>query len=233
MRIHKRPMLAALLASSALVAPAYAQTADQDATEVGEIVVTGIRASQAKSIDIKRNETALVDAISAEDIGKLPDVTVADALQRVAGIQIQRNAGEGATANIRGLPQVVTLLNGEQYLAAGNLGGAQPSLNDVPSQLMSSLVVFKSQDVRNALSGISGTIDLRTRRLQTRRHCLYRRRIPDRRPHGRERLPVQRPAELARRPFRRASLRRCQQFEPGQQLFGRFGRPVRQQRLGW
>lgn len=80
MRIHKRPMLAALLASSALVAPAYAQTADQDATEVGEIVVTGIRASQAKSIDIKRNETALVDAISAEDIGKLPDVTVADAL---------------------------------------------------------------------------------------------------------------------------------------------------------
>jgi iron complex outermembrane recepter protein len=170
MRIHKRPMLAALLASSALVAPAYAQTADQDATEVGEIVVTGIRASQAKSIDIKRNETALVDAISAEDIGKLPDVTVADALQRVAGIQIQRNAGEGATANIRGLPQVVTLLNGEQYLAAGNLGGAQPSLNDVPSQLMSSLVVFKSQDVRNALSGISGTIDLRTRRPMDFKH---------------------------------------------------------------
>lgn len=164
MRIHKRPMLAALLASSALVAPAYAQTADQDATEVGEIVVTGIRASQAKSIDIKRNETALVDAISAEDIGKLPDVTVADALQRVAGIQIQRNAGEGSTVNIRGLPQVITLLNGEQYLAPGNLGSAQPNLNDVPSQLMNSIVVFKSQDVRNALSGISGTIDLRTRR---------------------------------------------------------------------
>lgn len=164
MRIHKRPMLAALLASSALVAPAYAQTASQDTTDVGEIIVTGIRASQAKSIDIKRNETALVDAISAEDIGKLPDVTVADALQRVAGIQIRRSAGEGSTVNIRGLPQVVTLLNGEQYLAPGNLGNAQPDLNDVPSQLMNSLVVFKSQDVRNALSGISGTIDLRTRR---------------------------------------------------------------------
>ena len=170
MRIHKRPMLAALLASSALVAPAYAQTADQDTTDVGEIIVTGIRASQAKSIDIKRNETALVDAISAEDIGKLPDVTVADALQRIPGIQVQRSAGEGSTVNIRGLPQVVTLLNGEQYLAPGNLGSAQPNLNDVPSQLMNSIVVFKSQDVRNALSGISGTIDLRTRRPMDFKH---------------------------------------------------------------
>lgn len=172
MRIHKRHMVAALLASSALVAPAYAQTAAQTAepaatqepTEVGEIVVTGIRASQTQSINVKRNETALVDAISAEDIGKLPDVTVADALQRIAGIQIRRTAGEGSTVNIRGLPQVVTLLNGEQYLSPGNLGSAQPNLNDVPSQLMSSIVVFKSQDVTNALSGISGTIDLRTRR---------------------------------------------------------------------
>ncbi|WP_292147743.1 TonB-dependent receptor [Brevundimonas sp.] len=171
MRIHKRPMLAALMASSALVAPAYAQTAEQapipapqDPTEVGEIVVTGIRASQTQSINVKRNETALVDAISAEDIGKLPDVTVADALQRIAGIQIRRTAGEGSTVNIRGLPQVVTLLNGEQYLSPGNLGRAEPNLNDVPSQLMNSIVVFKSQDVTNAQSGISGTIDLRTRR---------------------------------------------------------------------
>jgi len=173
MRVQKRPALAALMASTALVAPAYAhaqETApqqrpiDSGVTEVEEIVVTGIRASQTQAINIKRNETAVVDAISAEDIGKLPDVTVADALQRISGIQVQRNAGEGSTVNIRGLPQVITLLNGEQYLAPGNLGSAQPNLNDVPSQLMSSIVVFKSQDVRNALSGISGTIDLRTRR---------------------------------------------------------------------
>lgn len=174
MRVHKRPLVAALLASSGLVAPAYAQTTetapdqqvpiDQGVAEVGEIVVTGIRASQAQAINIKRNESAVVDAISAEDIGKLPDVTVADALQRIPGIQIQRFAGEGSTVNIRGLPQVITLLNGEQYLSPGNLGSAQPNLNDVPAQLMSSIVVFKSQDVSNALSGISGTIDLRTRR---------------------------------------------------------------------
>ena len=149
------------LASAALAAPAWAQ---DPATEVEEIAITGIRASQEQAIDIKRDTVAIVDAISAEDIGKLPDVTVADALQRIAGIQIQRNAGEGATVNIRSLPQVVTLLNGEQYLSPGNLGSAQPNLNDVPSQLMNSLVVFKSMDPRNALSGISGTIDLRTRR---------------------------------------------------------------------
>jgi iron complex outermembrane receptor protein len=171
MRVHKRSILTALLASTALASPAFAQTApagqdagDPDATQVDEIVVTGIRASQEQSISIKRNTTAVVDAISAEDIGKLPDVTVADALQRIGGIQIQRSAGEGATVNIRGLPQVVTLLNGEQYLAPGNLGSAQPNLNDVPAQLMNSLVVFKSMDVHNALSGISGTIDLRTQR---------------------------------------------------------------------
>ncbi|KQS54480.1 TonB-dependent receptor [Brevundimonas sp. Leaf363] len=161
---YRKTTLAALLASTALATPAFAQTAPEPADDLDEIIVTGIRASQQNAINIKRNETAIVDAISAEDIGKLPDVTVADALQRIAGIQIQRNAGEGATVNIRSLPQVVTLLNGEQYLAPGNLGTAQPNLNDVPAQLMSSLVVFKTMDVRNALSGISGTIDLRTRR---------------------------------------------------------------------
>ena len=174
MKVQNKSILAALLASTALASPAFAQTApagtaapdttEPQATVVDEIIVTGIRASQAQSINIKRNTTAIVDAISAEDIGKLPDVTVADALQRIGGIQIQRSAGEGATVNIRGLPQVVTLLNGEQYLAPGNLGAAQPNLNDVPAQLMNSLVVFKSMDVRNAISGISGTIDLRTQR---------------------------------------------------------------------
>src|SRR5690606_7887776 len=110
MRFKRTSMLAGLLASSALVAPAaFAQTTPapaQDATTVDEIVVTGIRGSQTASINVKRENIALVDAISAEDIGKLPDVTVADALQRIPGIQVQRSAGEGSTVNIRGLPQV-------------------------------------------------------------------------------------------------------------------------------
>lgn len=179
--MNTKRIAAALLATSALATPAWAQTItpastteapveagppsqDTDAPAGDEIVVTGIRASQAKSIDVKRQSAAIVDAISAEDIGKLPDVTIVDSLQRISGVQIQRSAGEGATVNIRGLPQVVTLLNGEQYLSPANLGSAQPNLNDIPAQLFSGVVVFKSQDVRNALSGLSGTLDLRTRR---------------------------------------------------------------------
>ncbi|WP_163471547.1 TonB-dependent receptor plug domain-containing protein, partial [Escherichia coli] len=76
--------------------------------------------------------------------GKLPDVTVVDALQRISGVQIKRDAGEGSSVNIRGLPQVITLLNGEQYLSPGNLGTAQPNLNDIPAQLMNAVVVYKS-----------------------------------------------------------------------------------------
>lgn len=146
----------------ALATGAFAQTTGD--TQVEEIVVTGVRGSQMKSVDIKRKQSAIVDAISAEDIGKLPDVTIADSLQRISGVQIQRNAGEGATVNIRGLAQVITLLNGEQYLSAGNMGSAQPNLLDVPSQLMNQVLVYKSTNPRNALSGISGTLDLKTRR---------------------------------------------------------------------
>ena len=144
----------AQLASSAPEAPVEAGTAPatDDVPDGPGIVITGIRASQAKSIDLKREADAFVDAITAEDIGKLPDVTIVDSLQRISGVQIQRSAGEGATLNIRGLPQVVTLLNGEQYLSPANLGNAQPNLNDIPAQLLSGVVVFKSQDVRNALS---------------------------------------------------------------------------------
>ncbi|SNR89590.1 MULTISPECIES: TonB-dependent receptor [unclassified Azospirillum] len=148
----------------ALGGPAMAQQAGAQQEVLDEIIVTGVRASQQRSVDMKRSETSIVDAISAEDIGKLPDVTIADALQRVPGIQIRREAGEGSTVNVRGLPQVITMLNGEQYLSAGNLGEAKPNLSDVPAQLMNAVVVYKSTDTRNALSGISGTIDLRTRR---------------------------------------------------------------------
>src|SRR3546814_20099680 len=101
----------------------------------------------------------------------MPDVTIVDALQRISGMKIQRNAGEGATVNIRGLPQIVTLLNGEQYLSPGNLGTAQPNLNDIPAQLMNAVVVYKTTDLHNAVSGISGTIDQHGRASGRERVC--------------------------------------------------------------
>src|SRR5690554_2073349 len=82
--------------------------------DIEEIIVSGVRTSQSQAIDIKRNSTRVVDSIVAEDIGKLPDVTITDSLQRVTGVQITREAGEGTALNTRGMPQVMTTLNGEQ-----------------------------------------------------------------------------------------------------------------------
>ncbi|KQU53181.1 TonB-dependent receptor [Sphingomonas sp. Leaf339] len=138
-------------------------TADAPADE-GDIVVTGIRASQARAIEVKRNADSIVEAISAQDIGKLPDVTISDSLQRIPGVQIRREAGEGGAINIRGLPQVTTLMNGEQFLGANSVTTVQPNFTDIPSQLFSGATVFKSPTASLQQAGLSGTVDLLTRR---------------------------------------------------------------------
>ena len=145
--------------------PAAAATpaADPNAGEQ-EVVVTGIRAAQQRAVNIKRNAASVVDAISAEDIGKLPDVTISDSLQRIPGVQIRRDAGEGSTINIRGLPQVTTLMNGEEFLGANSITNVQPNFNDIPSQLFSGADVIKSSTANLLDAGITGTVNLRTRR---------------------------------------------------------------------
>ena len=82
------------------------------------IEVRGLAASNKQNLNNKRFADGVVDTITAEDIGKLPDVTITDSLQGVPGIQIRRSAGEGSTINVRGMPQVTSLLNGEQFLKA-------------------------------------------------------------------------------------------------------------------
>lgn len=137
---------------------------DQSSDEPTDIVVTGIRASQARAIEVKRNADSVVEAISAQDIGKLPDVTISDSLQRIPGVQIRREAGEGGAVNIRGLPQVTTLMNGEQFLGANSVTTVQPNFTDIPSQLFSGATVFKSPTASLQQAGLSGTVDLLTRR---------------------------------------------------------------------
>ncbi len=144
--------------------PQDAVAAPTQSDDSGEIVVTGIRASQARSIEVKRNADSVVEAISAQDIGKLPDVTISDSLQRIPGVQIRREAGEGGAVNIRGLPQVTTLLNGEQFLGANSVTTVQPNFTDIPSQLFSGATVFKSPTASLQQAGLSGTVDLLTRR---------------------------------------------------------------------
>ncbi len=164
----KKKVLASAIASYALFGMHGAMAAEEQAQAAGEsieeVIVFGVKAAQQSAINTKREAQSIVDGISAEDIGKLPDTTITDSLQRITGVQIERTAGEGGRLSIRGMQQVAVMLNGEQFLAAGNLNSAQPDFNDVPAQLLRSADVYKSLDVRNAQSGITGTINIKTYR---------------------------------------------------------------------
>ena len=129
---------------------------------VEEVLVKGVRASQAKAIDIKRESNTVVDSIVAEDIGKLPDTTITDSLQRVTGVQITREANEGTSLNVRGMPQVLTTLNGEQFLSPWTITGVGANYSDVPAGLISGADVYKSQSANLLAGGISGLVDLKT-----------------------------------------------------------------------
>ncbi|MGD8176544.1 TonB-dependent receptor [Marinimicrobium sp. ARAG 43.8] len=137
---------------------------NEDPAMLEEITVTGIRSSIRQSMDIKRDSGSVVDAITATDIGKLPDATIADSLQRVPGIQITRSGGEGATVNIRGNGNVTTTLNGEQMLSAGSVTTVTPDFADIPSTMVSGIEVLKSSQAKNVVSGLAGTINLKTTR---------------------------------------------------------------------
>ncbi|MCU4674094.1 TonB-dependent receptor [Catenovulum sp. 2E275] len=164
-KFNKR-LIAASITASLMAGTSFNLFAEeaQPAEQVETINVKGVRGSVIKSIFDKRNATSIVDAISSEDIGKLPDVTISDSLQRITGVQIRRSAGEGSTISIRGLPQVVTTLNGEQYIGASSVTSTQPNFNDIPSQLFKGASVIKSPTATNVAAGITGSVNLKTYR---------------------------------------------------------------------
>ncbi len=149
-------------------APRTAQlAADQSDGEIApevaqDIVVTGMRASLQSAQAAKRNSAQIVDSIVADDIGKLPDVNIAEALQRVTGVQITRNQGEGSGIAIRGLTQIRTELDGRSIFTAS--GGRNLSLEDVPSELLAAADVYKSPSADLIEGGIGGLINLRLRK---------------------------------------------------------------------
>ncbi len=155
-------MLVVLLAAGLYEAspPAFAE----DSQTIETVVVLGVKGAEQKAIDVKRNASSIVDSIVAEDIGKLPDTTISDSLQRLPGVQIHRDAGEGAGINIRGLPEVTVGLNGEEFLGANSITTVQPNFTDVPSQLFAGADVMKSSTADLLNAGVSGTINLKTRR---------------------------------------------------------------------
>ncbi|WP_235219132.1 TonB-dependent receptor [Sphingobium sp. C100] len=151
----------------AWAAPAVAQsdaatTSVQDDAQTTDIIVTGVRASLQSAQARKRNSDEIVDSIVAEDIGKLPDRNVAEALQRVAGIQIQRSYGEGSSVAIRGLTQVRTELNGRDIFTASDTD--QLNLEDVPAELLAGVDVYKNPSADQIEGQLSGVINFRTRK---------------------------------------------------------------------
>src|SRR5690554_294746 len=144
-----------------------AQQSADDEQLLEEVVVRGIRSSQQAAVDVKRDSKVIVDSIVADDIGKLPDVTIADSLQRVAGVQIQRTAGEGTSLNVRGMPQVLTTLNGEQFLSPWSITDVGANYGDIPASMISGVDVYKSKSAALSAGGIAGVIDLKTRRARS------------------------------------------------------------------
>ncbi|WP_341938979.1 TonB-dependent receptor [Marinimicrobium sp. C2-29] len=170
MSFHKENLKKTILSTaigvfaSSMVSTAIAQDNAEESMVLEEVVVTGIRQSLARSMDIKRNAGSVVDAITATDIGKLPDATIADSLQRIPGVQITRSAGEGAGVNIRGKGNITTTLNGEQMLPAGSITTTSPDFADIPATMVSGIEVYKSAEAKHLVSGLAGTINLKTHR---------------------------------------------------------------------
>lgn len=162
---------ASLLAMGLTSQVAQAQEASNDAAE-DEIVVSGIRASLKASMDLKRDAQGVVDAISAEDIGKFPDTNLAESLQRITGVSIDRSSGEGSKVTVRGFgPDFnLVLLNGRQMPASG-LGScceapASRSFDfaNLAAEGIASVEVYKSGRASLPTGGIGSVINIRTPR---------------------------------------------------------------------
>ncbi len=155
--------------AAVLVLPAVAVILDAGAQEANStpgdnietVVVTGFRQSLRNSQNIKREAEQVVDSVVAEDIGKLPDNNLAEALQRIPGVQITRNRGEGSGIAVRGLTQVKTLLNGREIYSDT---GRDLSLENVPAEILGGVDVYKNPSAYLIEGGLGGVVNLKTRR---------------------------------------------------------------------
>jgi len=135
---------------------------EDDTAALGEIKVTGVRASIERAISVKQNSNEIVEAISAEDIGKLPDNSIAESLARLPGISAQRVGGRASTLSLRGFPGDFsgTLLNGREQVSTGDNRAIE--FDQYPSELMSGVVVYKTPDASLVGQGIAGTIAMQS-----------------------------------------------------------------------
>jgi iron complex outermembrane receptor protein len=152
-------------------APSYSDETADDAQhldsaaaepELQQVVVSGYRQSLLDAQSRKRAASQIVDSIVADAIGKLPDTNTAEALQRVPGVQINTDLGEGSSVVIRGLGQVETLINGRETFSAA--GTRTVNFEFIPAELLAGVDVYKSPTAEQLEGGLGGIINIRTRR---------------------------------------------------------------------
>jgi iron complex outermembrane recepter protein len=151
--------LAILVAAGAGVAQAQAPASDEP---IEEVIVSGIRKSIEDSIDVKKSDSSIVEVVSAEDIGKLPDSSIAEAIGRLPGIAAQRTNGRAQTLSIRGLGPdfTVTTFNGREQASTNDNRSVE--FDQYPSELVNQVKIYKTPDAGMAYQGIAGTTDIQT-----------------------------------------------------------------------
>lgn len=167
---HSGVVLMTAMSLTTMAATAAETTSTPAAETLEEVVVTGFRASLADALSNKRESNQIIESVSAEDIGKFPDQNVAESLQRLPGIFVDRSNGQGTKVRIRGLEQNVTLLNEDIFLSGlelytqgeGNVRNTD-SLEGVPSELLGGIDVYKSPNASQSESGLGGVVNLKTR----------------------------------------------------------------------
>jgi TonB-dependent receptor len=163
-----------IVGGAVFINPVFAQ--DQTSEEIEEVVVTGLRGSLKASMETKRDAVGVVDSINAEDIGKFPDTNLAESLQRITGVSIDRRNGEGALVTARGFgPQFnLVTLNGRMMPGAdaygggdtitGGQGAGSRSFNfaNLSSEAISAVEVYKTSRADLASGGIGATVNVKT-----------------------------------------------------------------------
>src|SRR5690349_18933705 len=141
---------------------AQSQNTETAGAPLEEVVVSGIRHSIAASVDVKVDSNSIVESISAEDIGKLPDVSIADSISRLPGLATQRVDGRSQVINVRGMSEefVGTLLNGREQVSTGDSRGVE--FDQYPAELINAVTVYKTYDSGLIGQGLSGTVNLQT-----------------------------------------------------------------------
>ncbi len=135
---------------------------EQDSAPLDRISSVGFRRAVERSVELRRAETSIVESVFAEEIGKLPDVSIAEALARLPGLTAQRVDGRAQTISVRGLgPDFSTaLFNGREQVTTGDNRGVE--FDQFPAELLNSVVVFKTPEANLFGQGLAGTVDLRT-----------------------------------------------------------------------